>query len=169
MFIYQKLAPEQRLFRMTALKKGFTLIELLVVVLIIGILAAIALPQYEFSVKKARAAQGLIYVRAVRDAQERYYMANGSYTTDLEQLDLQVSAPADYTSFVSSSMVSLKYKTEPWAIRAAFQFRTQDPELNGKVYCWAAFDNEEADRFCHRYTGKGVFYGNYTGNTYEIE
>lgn len=56
---------------------GFTLIELLVVVLIIGILAAIALPQYERSVERARAAEAVSMLRSMRDAQNLCVLATG--------------------------------------------------------------------------------------------
>lgn len=59
--------------------KGFTLIELLVVVLIVGVLASVSAAQYEMAAEKARAAEAVINIRALAQALELYYMANGNY------------------------------------------------------------------------------------------
>lgn len=73
-------------------RSAFTLIELLVVVLIIGILSAIALPQYQKAVERARIAEALTNLSALRKAIEIAKMANPGETITKEMLDIQPSS-----------------------------------------------------------------------------
>lgn len=73
---------------MNKIRKGFTLIELLVVVLIIGILASIAIPQYFKVVEKARVAEAMSVISAIKSTQERYLARGGVYATDFTTLDI---------------------------------------------------------------------------------
>ena len=70
--------------------KGFTLIEVLVVVLIIGILAAIALPQYQKAVIRARFAEIETNLKTLLHAQDLYYLTHSQYPRSLSDLDIQI-------------------------------------------------------------------------------
>ena len=72
-------------------RQAFTLIELLVVVLIIGILAALALPQYKLAVAKSRFATIRPVLASIKSAEEVYYLANGGYTDNWTVLDIDLS------------------------------------------------------------------------------
>lgn len=152
-------------------KQAFTLIELLVVVLIIGILAAVALPQYKVAVAKARMTQLITLANSVVQAEERYYLANGQYTTDWEELDL------DFTGNISGKYLS---NNAGWSLRliaftgggAVNSVQASDSRLpgnfllfaydkagqtawdGGKRACYANVNNTLANTICKNATNR---------------
>ena len=82
-------------------KRAFTLIELLVVVLIIGILAAIALPQYQKAVEKSRAAEAITWVGNAKKAVEIYVLENGKLPSTRENLLRNGVIPIEFANGLS--------------------------------------------------------------------
>lgn len=87
------------------MKKGFTLIELLVVVLIIGILSAVALPQYTKAVNKARIAAVKPALKSLSDAWDVFWLSNGGNVSCgsaecLTLLDIEPPQVKDFTFYL---------------------------------------------------------------------
>ena len=130
------------------MEKGFTLIELLVVVLIIGILAAVALPKYELAVEKSRAAEALAVLKNLREAQELYYMANGEYTTDLTLLDIEPPESKNFRYSWSGFSVYAYSKKKPYLLAYRVSQNSGDSIVCGTNTQSGSSDFEYARKIC---------------------
>ena len=165
-------------------RNGFTLIELLVVVLIIGILAAVAVPQYRVAVAKAQLSSFMAAVDGLKKAEEVYYLANGEYTIDLRALDIE----PPFTNCTYSQSASKgtqgngKYKCDNgktvgvW--NGAGTVQAGDGKLRYVYYLadverqnaqkgnYGCFAQEEAGRKACKLLGNGIEYQNLTSWSY---
>ncbi len=131
-------------------KQAFTLIELLVVVLIIGILVAVAVPQYQKAVWKARASELLVLGKTIKNAQLVYRMANGKFTSDINELSIDVpctQSPYNATTnklecphslnFLYSASVSLQAVPAKFWLNIAYEGRSEcaAPTAIGEQIC----------------------------------
>ncbi len=138
-------------------KKGFTLIELLVVVLIIGILAAIALPQYNLAVEKTKTVEALTVLHSIVRAEQSYYLAKNAYTTSFDDLDISLpgNKVAPFEIELSSGWKIIIYSTiyvyaenKPRTNTLAFYYS------NGIHTCAAKEENKIANDICESLGGK---------------
>ena len=143
-------------------KKAFTLIELLVVVLIIGILAAVALPQYQTAVNKSRYAGLMPLAKSVKDAEEAQLMATGHYTAKLEDLSVQVPGTIDDNTATTDHVTIELYNGEgDYDFVKATDTRNpantyvmyfaKSGNFKGEIHCEAEQNNDKAKQLCLSY------------------
>ncbi len=84
-----------RIYKTKQASKGFTLIELMIVVVIVGILASIALPAYQDSVRKSKRATAQGDLMSFANAMERYFTTNGVYTGATAATIYAATSPSD--------------------------------------------------------------------------
>ena len=134
---------------------GFTLIELLVVVLIIGILAAMALPNYQRAVEISRVGAAISYSRAFRDSMDRYFMAHGKFASRPEQLDIGLTECPKYFRCNYSYIVT-DGKFELWRQNGPFNYAVTtrsnvSPDYQGAMYCADERSNTKGVEFCQHW------------------
>jgi type IV pilus assembly protein PilE len=139
-------------------KKAFTLIELLVVVLIIGILAAVALPLYNKTVEKVRASEALSLIKTIAEAEERHYLATNAYTSNADDLDITYKPLKYFNLALDPSVYNIRVirSNDPNKYHFRYFMRhINDGNYPGRLLCLHPIDDETYAYICESFGGTG--------------
>ena len=137
--------------------KGFTLLELLVVVLIIGILAAIALPQYQMAVGKARFSELKTITKAIQQAEERYYMIHNTYapletSEGIKKLDIELPERSNCLIWGGNDFPFIRCCKKIFNINTCL-YSNRETGIPSKCMSYSKDANSPSNRVCQKETG----------------
>lgn len=122
-------------------KSGFTLIELLIVVVIIGILAAIAIPKFASTKSQAFLAAMRSDLRNLATAEEGYYYSNNAYSSSLSQLNfltstgVTITVPEATAGGWSGSATHISLGAETCSVYYGTAAAVAPSTLEGRITC----------------------------------
>ena len=107
---------------------GFTLVELMVTVVVIALLAMVAIPAYNDSVRKGRRADAKAALEKIAARQEQYFMDNKTYTTDIEALGFSEIGSSNEAYSTDNHYRIRVSSASATAFKAEAQPMSEDPE-----------------------------------------
>ncbi len=134
---------------------GFTLIELLVVVLIIGILAAVAMPQYQKAVMKARLTEAVTHIKTLQQAVDAYRLEHGEPTEGIiEDLTDMLPVKVESEYFYYNPTYDTMLGDATWGVLAYDKpghYMLETEYVNNTwttPSCWNRSETEQGERAC---------------------
>lgn len=147
------------------MKKGFSLIEIMVVVLIVAILGAIAVTQYQTAVDKSRFTALVPTAKALAEAQEMYHMNHGGYANNMSLLETNMEGvTGDYATLSNGAIIEIGVEDEYRYVKATrdnldnnyIVYQSHSQNYPGEMHCEALEGSSRAQKLCKNMGGREI-------------